>query len=351
MSFSITEVKLPPGRARAGIGPPSRTPVERARARVQENAALALLGTQIPDGERKPSRVSDFVESLHLTSSWAPQERALGVPLARDALALPAGALAVDTDDLDLGQLLRTALRTHVHAILSAFGARLAETNAAFARPGAVAVVEERGHPVLRVRMCADEAVLVALDARTGRFALRDTGDLAGAARGPRLAVLADRVNESPVALLEVLVRLRLATITDLAEQAARYLGLQTFRVRNWAPDELRKLGPTLRGALYVRLARAPRHYLVLVIADERLRFALLSVRALPGPVEKLVMEDIGWLDVERICGDASVRRAGKEHVGTAEEDADFTLDTQVLRAIYAYCWYGLHPKTSTHCG
>jgi mediator of RNA polymerase II transcription subunit 14 len=204
LTFAISPVTLPPARTRPGIGPASRTPVERARARVQERGALALHPSATP------GRVSDSIEALRLTSAWAPQERALGVPLARDALELPAGALAVDARDLDLGALLRRALRVHARAILGAFAVRLAETSAAFARRGAVRLMEERGEPVLRVRMCGAEAILVALDARTGRFALRDTGALSAAARGPRLSQLADRVNESPVQLLEVLGRLRL---------------------------------------------------------------------------------------------------------------------------------------------
>ena len=38
---------------------------------------------------------------------------------------------------------------------------------------------------------------------------LRDTGDLAAASRGPRFAVISDRLNENPGMLLGALVGLR----------------------------------------------------------------------------------------------------------------------------------------------
>jgi hypothetical protein len=47
-----------------------------------------------------------------------------------------------------------------------------------------------------------------------------------------------------------------------------------------------------------------PTHYLVLVVTDTDFRYALISVRIVPeGIYQSLVMEDIGWLDVESICG------------------------------------------------
>lgn len=66
------------------------------------------------------------------------------------------------------------------------------------------------GYHVLRVHLCADEIVLVSTDVRTGRMDLRDTGDLAAASRGPKFAMISDRLNENPGLLLDALVRLRL---------------------------------------------------------------------------------------------------------------------------------------------
>lgn len=67
---------------------------------------------------------------------------------------------------------------------------------------------------------------------------------------------------------------------------------------------EINKLGTTVRSLLYIQLMPFPTHYLVLVVTDTDFRYALISVRVGPeGIYQSLVMEDIGWLDVERICG------------------------------------------------
>jgi len=59
-----------------------------------------------------------------------------------------------------------------------------------------------------------------------------------------------------------------------------------------------------VRSLLYIQLMPFTTHYLVLVVTDTDFRYALISVRIGPeGIYQSLVMEDIGWLDVERICG------------------------------------------------
>lgn len=65
------------------------------------------------------------------------------------------------------------------------------------------------GSVALRVHLCADEVIVVAIDPRTGRLTLRDTGDLAAAGRGPRCAMVSERVNENPLMIYEALIRLR----------------------------------------------------------------------------------------------------------------------------------------------
>jgi hypothetical protein len=107
-----------------------------------------------------------------------------------------------------------------------------------------------------------------------------------------------------------------------------------------------------------VRLARSPAHHLVLAIADDAVRFALVCAAPVAGaPVAQLEMRDIGWLDVPRICAEAGVRReqrpsapgnSQEEKGDDEEEDAAFTLDIQVLRALYAYCWFELHQARSS---
>lgn len=61
----------------------------------------------------------------------------------------------------------------------------------------------------LHVHLCAEEFIVVFIDPRTGRLTLRDTGELAAAGRGPRDAVVSDKLNESPSMIYEALIRLR----------------------------------------------------------------------------------------------------------------------------------------------
>jgi hypothetical protein len=82
--------------------------------------------------------------------------------------------------------------------------------------------------------------------------------------------------------------------------------------------SEINKLGTTVRSLLYIQLMPFPTHYLVLVVTDTDFRYALISVRVVPeGIYQSLVMEDIGWLDVERICGRGREARTQDSMRGT----------------------------------
>lgn len=84
---------------------------------------------------------------------------------------------------------------------------------------------------------------------------------------------------------------------------------------------ELQKLGSTTRGSLFIQLATFPYHYLVLVITDEKFRYALISVKERRDSMyAELIMEDIGWLDEVRIHGEEAViqQRSGLDALGPA---------------------------------
>ena len=107
----------------------------------------------------------------------------------------------------------------------------------------------------MKMHLCGNEYLAISIDARTGKFTLRDTGDLASAGRKPVLAILTERINLYPHELLGGLVNLRYTvspnsiplslgvhvsmiysqTIIESAEQKAQYLGLQTYRHRNFS--------------------------------------------------------------------------------------------------------------------
>jgi mediator of RNA polymerase II transcription subunit 14 len=76
---------------------------------------------------------------------------------------------------------------------------------------------------------------------------------------------------------------------------------------------EFIKFGVKVRGLLYIQLTPFPSHFLLLVVTDTDFRYALISVKIVPDSMfQSLIMEDIGWLDVERICGRGREARALK---------------------------------------
>lgn len=64
----------------------------------------------------------------------------------------------------------------------------------------------------------------------------------------------------------------------------------------------MRKLGTDFRGTLFIQLSSFPDHYLVLVVMDLRFQYALITTKPkLEAPFGGLVLEDIAWLDFDRI--------------------------------------------------
>ncbi|KAJ7078861.1 mediator complex subunit MED14-domain-containing protein [Mycena belliarum] len=331
LTISIVEAKPPPPTRG-----PARSPKARVLAELQQRSKLGAL------------RPSDEVEGLKFEVRWEPAKGALGAVISPD---VPNDFLVINAADLNFESLLNKVLKKHTHEILALFQQQLmrSQPRTVFSGLGIVSLIMDEQLEVLRVNLCADEIVLITLDSRSGRLNIRDTGDLAAAERGPRFKTISDKINEDPTLLFNVLLRLRLITITDLAEQKAVYLGLQSFRRRNFLPEEITKLGPSARGAVYIQLANFPNHYLVLVITDEEFKYALITTRVLAGTMYgNLVMEDIAWLDFNRIHGgDIAIEahsdspnpsRDGLDTKKTDVGQAGFNLDTQVLRELYSYC-------------
>ncbi|KAJ7287402.1 mediator complex subunit MED14-domain-containing protein [Mycena rebaudengoi] len=329
-TISIVEAKGSPQ-----IRGPARSPKARVLAELQQKSKLGNL------------RPSDEVEGLKFEVRWEPSKGALGTSISAE---IPEGFLVIDAADLNFEALLNKVLKKHTHEILSIFQYQLqrSQPRSVFSGPGIVSLVMDEQVEVLRINLCADEVVLITLDSRSGRFNIRDTGDLAAAERGPRFKTLSDKINEDPTVLFNVLVRLRLITITDLAEQRAIYLGLQSFRRRNFLPDQMAKLGSSARGAVYIQLSNFPTHYLVLVIDDEEFRYALINTSVLSGTMYgNIIMEDVAWLDFDRIHGgDIAITQSDSSTPGLKPRNASgrefgqagFNLETQVLKELYSYC-------------
>lgn len=91
---------------------------------------------------------------------------------------------------------------------------------------------------------------------------------------------------------------------------------------------ELLKLGSDARASLYIQLATFPNHYLVLVITDERFKYALITTKVQSESMYgNMVLEDIAWLDFDRIHDAALVRNAqdntaSNPHQGSEELNA-----------------------------
>ncbi|KAL0956179.1 hypothetical protein HGRIS_002339 [Hohenbuehelia grisea] len=350
LTIAIVEATSP---IQAGGGP-LRTPKQRILAELQRKA-------KIPPGKQP----SDEVAGMRISVRWEPSPGALDVNLPHDHVVSSNKELTVDPDDLDFESLLRKAIRFHVYGIFKTYQYWLQNgpnVKSVFSSPGVVTLVNEPNMQALRVHLCASEEIMITIDARSGRLSLRDTGDLSASGSALRLKSFSERLNENPKILVEALVRLRSLAITDMAEQKAKYLGLQIYRQRNFPKGEVAaKLGQAARGFLYIQLASFPDHYLVLVITDEGFRYALITSSHIPGFMHQtptLAMQDVGWLDVPKILAKhsnelgaaveteallagnimgASAREANEPEVMRAP-GVGFNLETWVLRELYSYC-------------
>ncbi|KAG2354230.1 mediator complex subunit MED14-domain-containing protein [Suillus spraguei] len=251
--------------------------------KVDKKAARSPIARMIAELQRKSKlgdlRPSDDVESLQFDVKWEPMKGVLAANIDAEEAIVGVKELAVESDNIDFELMLRKVIE-----ILS--GPTSPGPVRVFSPAGKVILVSDRGYHSLRVHLCADEVAIVSIDTRTGRLSIRDT---------------------APNMLFDVLIRLRLNTITDIIEQKANYLGFQVFRQRNFSKEEIQKLGPAARGMMYIQLANFPTHYLVLVLTDEEFRYALISTKMLSDTMfGNMIMEDIGWLDVRRIRGDRS---------------------------------------------
>ena len=68
------------------------------------------------------------------------------------------------------------------------------------------------------------------------------------------------------------------------------------------------KLGPAVRGTLYIQLANFPNNYLVLVVADDDFRYALITVDVQKGTMyAELAINDVAWVVVDRMHGQVDI--------------------------------------------
>lgn len=138
----------------------------------------------------------------------------------------------------------------------------------------------------------------------------------------------------------------------------ASYLGLRTVRRLPIRTQDLSKFGTTTRTYLFIHLPSLPSHYLVLVLADEGFRFALISVKEGSDSIQTwLCLEEIGWLDKVPRGGWNQITEGGTGGVfgsvstGYADclgTDGKDRLDVSIddLRDLHLYCVYVLRLST-----
>ncbi|KIJ40950.1 hypothetical protein M422DRAFT_32064 [Sphaerobolus stellatus SS14] len=359
-----TTTSMPTPAPPPSVEPPRTSGTRSARASVAPSPAQSVPPSVAPEEPEKYP--SDEVNRLFLKVTWTPDINALGfVTNPSDFVE----EYEIPSNNLDFQGLLTHAIRRHSEAVLNVFRKQLCEgqNKGVFASEDVV-VCTDGDNPALQILLCADEVVLVTIDTRTGRFTLRNTGDLAAAGRGPRFANVTERINEDPVLIMKAITSFRYSTILESAEQKAIALGLQTYKQRNMSREEFLKFGPQSRAHLFIQLHNFPTHYLVLVVADEDFKHALVSVKTVvDNGTVSMVIEDIGWLDLKKVRGRVSIsllpdgeqpgigmkRKLGETDIDGREwvpkkvngKDKDvgmgtesFKLESDVIRELYAYC-------------
>ncbi|GJJ06661.1 hypothetical protein Clacol_000856 [Clathrus columnatus] len=363
-----------PGKEKESISTPRVSPPRPTAASGSGLTQTQSFATTLTQTHTQSfPQVSDDIERLHLSVKWTPESNALGFMTNPTEWVRK---IDVDAADLDFQSLLMKILRKQSEAILKVFRRQLVEGphRNVFGENEVVMGFEPDSTPTLSIHLCASEQVVVTIDPRTGKFALRDTGDLTSAGRGPRFASVSEKINENPVLVLNAIVTLRYNTIMENAEQKAIALGLRTFRHRSLSREgiavstfhsfgkintlslEMAKFGPSARACLFIQLHHFRTNYLVLVVAEEEFNYALVSVKGVDGG-NLWVMDDIGWLDVKRVRGSVRVgvgqndeengssvivgmkRKAAEELVrGGSGKEKKFNLEFDVIKELYAYC-------------
>ncbi|KAF9497312.1 MED14-domain-containing protein [Pleurotus eryngii] len=337
LTISIVQSKGPP---QAGGGP-TRTAKQRVLAELEHRLKLGA------------NRPSDEVEALQFEVKWEPTPYVLTMMIPPELLAMAPEELTIHVDSLDFESLLRRVIEKHIKAIFTVHLYNLARSQkrTVFSAPGVVTMVSEPDFSALRIHLCANEEVLITIDARTGRLSLRDSADLAAASRGIHFNTISDLINDNPLILYEALLRLRMNTIIDFTEQKAKYLGLQCYRSRSFPKEAIaQKFGSTHPHALYIQLANFPDYYLVLVIGDGGFRYAVIAAESMLDPeigyhTYKIAL--FQWLDVQGILQSNAPRQddPGSPLVTDTNSlpsndvaPAGFNIETKALREVYSYC-------------
>ncbi|KAL7409275.1 mediator complex subunit MED14-domain-containing protein [Mrakia frigida] len=266
-------------------------------------------------------RVSDRVLEMELCVVWeADKKWSTGIDLSEGTKEIRL-EFKVDSSNLDLESILLDMVRKHANGLVRALYRKT------FTHPSMAVLYDLAGGDIvleqkddepskLLVRIHGDEFITVSMDPRSGRISIRDAGDVIPS-DDTRLVQAAKAVNLDPSTLNDILIRLKLTTVTDDLDLKFNYLGLTALRKLVFKPGELSKFGSSARLFLYVPLPDTPSHFFVAVMTQATFRFALISVRlVIENGLRWLVIEDVGWLDDEKLLAAKVVERRARAGVG-----------------------------------
>ncbi|KAJ1304613.1 hypothetical protein OPQ81_005755 [Rhizoctonia solani] len=233
--------------------------------------------------------------------------------------------LQVDASALSFATIYHKAIRKHSDAITRALHAQVPDAELKpFGPTGNLAMVQSR--------------ILVSISPRNGFVLVQDTADMASPGRVSRFTQAGEAVSRQPQALAEQVALLKFAIVADSVEQQVRFLGYPCTRNRGFPPRYQvlnQKFGHGARHFLFTPLAGFPSHDVVIIVADEGFRYALIETEMAGGYAS--------WKDGTLLDVDA-IRRQKPGNVtpgvvpASGQTKPDFDIDGQTLRDVHAYC-------------
>ncbi|KAG8962614.1 mediator complex subunit [Tulasnella sp. 419] len=322
------------------------------------NKILAELQQKTTFGatQEATKRPSDTPDDASIIAEWQPTQFALAVNVRREDVTMD---IVVDANNLDFPEILKQVTLKHSRAILRTVQQQLLQGSGGrhiFSDQADIEVIEDANSgSELRVRLCGSQSIIIAIDYRTGKFVFRDFGDFATSARSLKFERISKPVNNDPAQLIGMIMMKKYLTILETIEHQANYLGLQNTRLRPFADSEMAKFGPNIRTSLYMGLTPYPGYYLVMLAAEDGLKWALVNVRDNSGRTRSSrVIGDWGWLDVDKIGGEdrwgeiiaeeqhkGSGAKLNQRNAGSSSSvgpQRSFAVRTEVLRELYAFC-------------
>ncbi|KAF8608530.1 MED14-domain-containing protein [Ceratobasidium sp. AG-I] len=274
-------------------------------------------------GEVGGMRPSDEAEHARFVVRWEPVSDWLGISVPREA-----GdelELQVDPSALNFGTIYNAAIRKHSDALTRALHTQVPTAELRpFGPSGNLAMIQAR--------------ILVSISPRNGFVLVQDTADMASPGRVGRFAQAGEAVSRQPQALAEQVALLKFAIVADSVEQQIRFWGYRCTRHRGFPPRYLvlhQKFGPGARHLLFTPLAGFPAHDVVIIVADEGFRYAIIETQMEAGYT---TWKDGSLLDVKAIRRQKAVSTSMPAPLETEHSRSEFDIDGQTLRDIHAYC-------------